>query len=229
MNLLLGAGEYGEVPAVAKAYKEAGISWVVIGDTNYGEGSAREHAVIHPQLIFEFKSVCIYSFSRAYPCLICSSFSRLTCGQAMQPRFLGCKAIIARNFARIHETNCKKQGSPLSTPVVLHDLFSLSLLLRSAAPDIHGSSALRSHFTSRQGSLDLSLSLALHPCSHLYSFHWQISIIGMQSLAPDKPLTLIANDGKRTLELQVCTTTTLLLVSSVCIYQYLGEKKIVYL
>ncbi|MCA9508021.1 MAG: aconitate hydratase [Myxococcales bacterium] len=29
---------------------------------------------------------------------------------AMQPRHLGCKAIIARSFARIHETNLKKQG-----------------------------------------------------------------------------------------------------------------------
>jgi aconitate hydratase len=29
---------------------------------------------------------------------------------AMQPRFLGARAIIARSFARIHETNLKKQG-----------------------------------------------------------------------------------------------------------------------
>jgi aconitate hydratase len=29
---------------------------------------------------------------------------------AMEPRFLGCKAVIARSFARIHETNLKKQG-----------------------------------------------------------------------------------------------------------------------
>jgi aconitate hydratase len=29
---------------------------------------------------------------------------------AMEPRFLGCKAILARSFARIHETNLKKQG-----------------------------------------------------------------------------------------------------------------------
>jgi aconitase A len=29
---------------------------------------------------------------------------------AMQPRFLGCKTIITRSFARIHETNLKKQG-----------------------------------------------------------------------------------------------------------------------
>jgi aconitate hydratase len=29
---------------------------------------------------------------------------------AMEPRFLGCRAVIARSFARIHETNLKKQG-----------------------------------------------------------------------------------------------------------------------
>ncbi len=29
---------------------------------------------------------------------------------AMSPRFLGCKAVITKSFARIHETNLKKQG-----------------------------------------------------------------------------------------------------------------------
>ncbi|RME18477.1 MAG: aconitate hydratase, partial [Bdellovibrio sp.] len=29
---------------------------------------------------------------------------------AMSPRFLGCRAVIAKSFARIHETNLKKQG-----------------------------------------------------------------------------------------------------------------------
>lgn len=29
---------------------------------------------------------------------------------AMEPRFLGVKAVIAKSFARIHETNLKKQG-----------------------------------------------------------------------------------------------------------------------
>jgi aconitate hydratase len=29
---------------------------------------------------------------------------------AMSPRYLGCKAVVARSFARIHETNLKKQG-----------------------------------------------------------------------------------------------------------------------
>jgi len=66
-------GEYGEVPAVQRAYKAAGISTIVVGDSNYGEGSSREHA-------------------------------------AMQPRFLGVRAILVKSFARIHETNLKKQG-----------------------------------------------------------------------------------------------------------------------
>jgi aconitate hydratase len=67
------SGQYGEVPATARAYKREGIGSVVVGDDNYGEGSSREHA-------------------------------------AMEPRFLGVKAILVKSFARIHETNLKKQG-----------------------------------------------------------------------------------------------------------------------
>lgn len=66
-------GSYGEVPLTQRAYKAAGVSSVVIGDHNYGEGSSREHA-------------------------------------AMEPRHLGVKAVIVKSFARIHETNLKKQG-----------------------------------------------------------------------------------------------------------------------
>ena len=66
-------GEYDAVPATARAYKKAGTKWVVIGDSNYGEGSSREHA-------------------------------------ALEPRHLGGAAIVVRSFARIHETNLKKQG-----------------------------------------------------------------------------------------------------------------------
>jgi aconitate hydratase len=67
------SGEYGAVPATARAYKAAGVGSVVVGDENYGEGSSREHA-------------------------------------AMEPRHLGVRAIAVRSFARIHETNLKKQG-----------------------------------------------------------------------------------------------------------------------
>jgi len=66
-------GEYGAVPDVARAYKAAGVQWVVVGDENYGEGSSREHA-------------------------------------ALEPRHLGGVAVLVRSFARIHETNLKKQG-----------------------------------------------------------------------------------------------------------------------
>ena len=66
-------GEYGEVPAVQRAYKSAGIGTIVVGDENYGEGSSREHA-------------------------------------AMEPRFLGVRIVLTKSFARIHETNLKKQG-----------------------------------------------------------------------------------------------------------------------
>ncbi|UZT96106.1 aconitate hydratase [Chryseobacterium fluminis] len=65
--------EYGEVPAVQRAYKAAGVPSIVVGDQNYGEGSSREHA-------------------------------------AMEPRHLGVKAVLVKSFARIHETNLKKQG-----------------------------------------------------------------------------------------------------------------------
>ncbi len=61
------------LPVIAKSFRKRGISWAVIGDENFGEGSSREHA-------------------------------------AMQPRYLGCKVIISRSFARIHETNLKKHG-----------------------------------------------------------------------------------------------------------------------
>ncbi len=58
---------------IARAYKAADVKWLVVGDSNYGEGSSREHA-------------------------------------ALSPRLLGGAAVIARSFARIHETNLKKQG-----------------------------------------------------------------------------------------------------------------------
>jgi aconitate hydratase len=66
-------GQMESFPHIARDYKNKGIRWIIIGDSNYGEGSSREHA-------------------------------------AMTPRYLGCAAIISRSFARIHETNLKKQG-----------------------------------------------------------------------------------------------------------------------
>ena len=66
-------GETKRFPEIAKHLHEQGVSWVAVGDENYGEGSSREHA-------------------------------------AMEPRFRGAKVILVRSFARIHETNLKKQG-----------------------------------------------------------------------------------------------------------------------
>ena len=65
--------EYGSVPMTQRLYKKKGISTIVVGDENYGEGSSREHA-------------------------------------AMEPRHLGVKVVLVKSFARIHETNLKKQG-----------------------------------------------------------------------------------------------------------------------
>ena len=74
-NLILNqlTGQYDTVPAVAKAYKAAGMDQLLSGEENFGEGSSREHA-------------------------------------AMEPRYLNVKAVIVKSFARIHETNLKKQG-----------------------------------------------------------------------------------------------------------------------
>ena len=38
-----------EVPNVARGYKAAGITSIVVGDHNYGEGSSREHAAMEPR------------------------------------------------------------------------------------------------------------------------------------------------------------------------------------
>ncbi|HEV7862220.1 MAG TPA: aconitase family protein, partial [Acidimicrobiia bacterium] len=66
-------GSTSPLPDLARAYRDAGVSWLAVGDENYGEGSSREHA-------------------------------------AMEPRFLGGRAVLVRSFARIHEANLKKQG-----------------------------------------------------------------------------------------------------------------------
>jgi len=59
--------------AAARAYRQAGLTSVIVAEDNYGEGSSREHA-------------------------------------AMEPRYLGVSVVLAKSFARIHETNLKKQG-----------------------------------------------------------------------------------------------------------------------
>ncbi len=73
--------EVDTLPNIAKNYSEEKVSWVAVGDENYGEGSSREHA-------------------------------------AMEPRFRGCKVVLVKSFARIHEANLKKQGI---LPLVFED------------------------------------------------------------------------------------------------------------
>jgi len=102
--------QFGAVPSVARDYLKRGVGWVVIGDSNYGEGSSREHA-------------------------------------ALEPRYLGCRAIVVRSFARIHETNLKKQG-----------LLPLTFANAADYDKISGTD--------------------------------KVSIKGLQSFAPGKPLTL---------------------------------------
>jgi len=54
---------------------------------------------------------------------------------AMEPRFLGGKAIIVRSFARIHETNLKKQGM---LPLTFADPKDYDKILEDDKVDITG-------------------------------------------------------------------------------------------
>ncbi|MBT0811802.1 aconitate hydratase [Litoribacter ruber] len=120
-------GEYGEVPAVQRHYKQHNIGSIVVGDENYGEGSSREHA-------------------------------------AMEPRFLGVRAILVKSFARIHETNLKKQGM-------------------------------------------LALTFANPADYDLIQEDDNIDIVGLESFAPGKSLTVVLNhaDGSKN-EIEVLHT-----------------------
>jgi aconitate hydratase len=51
------------LPELARAYKEAGIFWVAVGDENYGEGSSREHAAMEPRFM-NGRAVIARSFAR---------------------------------------------------------------------------------------------------------------------------------------------------------------------
>ena len=42
-------GEIEGFAKIARQYKEKGMRWVIIGDSNYGEGSSREHAAMTPR------------------------------------------------------------------------------------------------------------------------------------------------------------------------------------
>jgi aconitate hydratase len=49
INLLNGAID--AFPYIARQYKDNGIRWIIIGDSNYGEGSSREHAAMTPRFL----------------------------------------------------------------------------------------------------------------------------------------------------------------------------------
>jgi aconitate hydratase len=53
------------LPELAKAYKDAGIQWIAIGDENYGEGSSREHAAMEPRYM-NGRPVISRSFARIH-------------------------------------------------------------------------------------------------------------------------------------------------------------------
>lgn len=104
---------------------------MIIGDENYGEGSAREHA-------------------------------------AMQPRYLGGVAVLCRSFARIHETNLKKQGV---LPLTFANRDDYNKVPSDATVDILGLSdgpltpesqlRLRVHYTDGRPTVDLPLKHTL--------------------------------------------------------------------
>jgi aconitate hydratase A / 2-methylisocitrate dehydratase len=58
-------GSIKPLPELAKAYKEAGIFWVAVGDENYGEGSSREHAAMEPRFM-NGRAVIVRSFARIH-------------------------------------------------------------------------------------------------------------------------------------------------------------------
>jgi aconitate hydratase len=53
------------LPDLAKAYKDAGIYWVAVGDENYGEGSSREHAAMEPRYM-NGRAIIVRSFARIH-------------------------------------------------------------------------------------------------------------------------------------------------------------------
>ncbi len=58
-------GSVKALPDLAKAYKDAGIAWVAVGDENYGEGSSREHAAMEPRYM-NGKAIIVRSFARIH-------------------------------------------------------------------------------------------------------------------------------------------------------------------
>jgi homoaconitase len=87
-NASYGQSPTDTIPNVAKRFKARNQPWVLVVDENYGEGSAREHAALQPRFYGGLVLIC--AVIRGYLLLL-----------------LGCALIVARSFARIHETNLK--------------------------------------------------------------------------------------------------------------------------
>ena len=83
--------EQDTIPGVAKRFKAREQPWTLVVDENYGEGSAREHAALQPR------------FYGTYSLL----YRRTATLIDIRFVFTGCVMIVARSFARIHETNLK--------------------------------------------------------------------------------------------------------------------------
>lgn len=53
------------LPDLGRHYKKQNISWIVIGDENFGEGSSREHAAMQPRHLGA-KAILVKSFARIH-------------------------------------------------------------------------------------------------------------------------------------------------------------------
>lgn len=120
-------GEKISLPELAKNYKEAGIRWIAVGDSNYGEGSSREHA-------------------------------------AMEPRYMNGVVVLVRSFARIHEANLKKQGV---LPLTFNDPKDYELV----------------------------------------QFDDEVSVLGLNDLAPEKQVQIVLNHSDGSKDTVVCNHT----------------------
>jgi aconitate hydratase len=68
-------GEYGPVPDTARYYKAQGVKWVVVGDSNYGEGSSREHAALEPRHLGGV-AIIVRSFARIHGSYTTTNYCR---------------------------------------------------------------------------------------------------------------------------------------------------------
>ncbi|ELR20127.1 aconitate hydratase, mitochondrial [Acanthamoeba castellanii str. Neff] len=96
-------GKEGTVPDVAREYQKAGLPWVVVAGKNYGEGSAREHAALQPRYLGGQAIICQARDPRR---------RQLCCRLRLLDAHLHfvLRSSRLQSFARIHETNLKKQG-----------------------------------------------------------------------------------------------------------------------